>query len=52
MSAKLPDAALVKVRTLDDPSIFGGPQLMIFTIDTQSFHHIPNGLPVFERVPG
>jgi len=32
-TSKLPDAALVKVGTLDDPSIFGGRQMVIFTID-------------------
>ena len=48
----LPDAALIKVGTLDDPSVFGGPQMVIFTIDKQSFHHIPEGVPTFERYPG
>lgn len=48
----LPGVVLVKVGTLDDPSIFGGPQMVIFTIDKQSFHHIPAGVPAFERAPG
>jgi hypothetical protein len=48
----LPDAVLIKVGTLDDPSVFGGPQMVIFTIDKQSFHHVPEGVPTFERVPG
>lgn len=48
----LPGAVLIKVGTLDDPSIFGGPQMVIFTIDQQSFHHIPGGVPTFERTPG
>ena len=48
----LPGAVLLKVGTLDDPSIFGGPQMVIFTIDKQSFHHIPEGVPAFERMPG
>ena len=42
---------IVKVGTLDDPSAFGGPQLAIFTIDKQPFHHIPDGMPTFERLP-
>jgi hypothetical protein len=48
----LPGAVLIKVGTLDDPSAFTGPQMVIFTIDKQSFHHIPEGVPTFERVPG
>jgi hypothetical protein len=48
----LSGVVLIKVGTLDDPSVFGGPQMVIFTIDKQSFHHIPDGVPNFERVPG
>ena len=49
---RVPGAVLLKVGTFDDPSVFGGPQMVIFTIDKQSFHHIPDGLPTFERTPG
>jgi hypothetical protein len=49
---RVPGAVLLKVGTFDDPSVFGGPQMVIFTIDKQSFHHIPDGLPAFERTPG
>lgn len=45
-------AVLLKVGTFDDPSVFGGPQMVIFTIDKQPFHHIPEGVPAFERTPG
>ncbi|MCH8131532.1 MAG: GFA family protein [Myxococcales bacterium] len=44
--------ALLKVGTLDDPSVFEGPQLAIFTCDKQSFHQIPEGIASFERMPG
>ena len=44
-------AVVVKVGTLDDPSLFGTPKLAIYTIDKQAFHHIPDGLPTFERLP-
>lgn len=46
-----PDSMILKVGTLDDPSQFK-PQIAIFTIDQQHFHHIPDGLPAFERRPG
>ena len=42
---------VVKVGTLDDPKLFGSPQMAIYTIDKQSFHQIPDGLPAFERLP-
>ena len=42
---------VVKVGTLDDPKLYGGPQMAIFTIDKQAFHQIPDGLPTFERMP-
>ena len=51
-SSNLPGALILKVGTLDDPSIFGGPQMVIYTIDKQAFHHIPEGVPTFERTPG
>ncbi len=41
---------VVKVGTLDDPGGFD-PQMAIFTIDRQHFHHIPEGMPTFERAP-
>jgi hypothetical protein len=51
-SPAVPGGVLLKVGTLDDPSVYGQPQMVIFTIDKQSFHHLPAGVPTFERVPG
>jgi hypothetical protein len=51
-SPGVPGGVLLKVGTLDDPSVYGGPQMVIFTCDKQSFHHVPPGVPAFERVPG
>ncbi len=45
-------AVILKVGTFDDPTLFGGPEMAIFTIDKQPFHSIPDGLPAFERFPG
>jgi hypothetical protein len=44
-------AVILKVGTLDDPGLYGSPQMAIFTIDKQAFHHIPEGMPAFERLP-
>ena len=51
-SPGMPGAVLLKVGTLDDPSIFEAPQMAIYTVDKQSFHHIPDGVPTFDTVPG
>lgn len=48
----LPGAVLIKIGSFDDPSVFGGPQMAIYLIDKQSFHHVPEGVPTFERFPG
>ena len=44
-------AVILKIGTLDNPDLFGNPQMAIFTIDKQPFHQIPEGLPAFERLP-
>ncbi|MDR3418407.1 MAG: GFA family protein [Nevskia sp.] len=44
-------AVIVKVGTLDEPALYGGPQMVIYTVDKQPFHLIPDGLPTFERLP-
>jgi len=47
-----PGAVVLKVGTFDDPALFGGPQVAIWTRDGQDFHHIPDGIPSFDRFPG
>lgn len=42
---------MLKVGSFDDPSVFE-PGMAVFTCDKQSFHHIPEGLPAFDKVPG
>jgi hypothetical protein len=53
LATRLPNmpAMVVKVGTLDDPELFEGPQMAIYTVDKQPFHQIPAGLPAFERLP-
>lgn len=45
-------AVIVKVGTLDDPKLYGGPDAAIYTIDKQDFHRIPEGIRCFDRLPG
>ncbi|MFT3808636.1 MAG: GFA family protein [Micropepsaceae bacterium] len=53
LAAKSPGfpAAIIKVGTLDNPSA-ASPDIAIYTVDKQPFHHIPEGMPAFERLPG
>jgi hypothetical protein len=51
-TSSVPGAVLLKVGTLDDPDIFDVPQMVIYTIDKRRFHHLPEGVPAFERAPG
>ena len=44
-------AVILKAGTLDDPGLYGRPQMAIYAVDRQPFHHIPDGLPTFERLP-
>lgn len=48
----LPGMVLIKVGTLDDPSLYGKPDMAIFTVDQQAWHHVPSGVPSFARMPG
>jgi hypothetical protein len=42
---------VLKIGTLDDPSVYGGAQLAIFTAEGQPFHHIADGVSAFEGLP-
>ena len=41
-----PNIVIIKVGTLDDPSIFK-PQAAQFIADAQDFHHIPENISTF-----
>ena len=51
-SPGMPGFVILKVGTFDDPSLYEGPQMAIFTGDKQAFHHIPDGIAVIEGAPG
>ena len=52
IAARTQGMMVLKVGTLDNPADFEGPQMVIYTVDKQPFHHIPDGIPSFERTPG
>lgn len=49
-SPSRPNSMIVKVGTFDDPSVFKS-RAAIFTCDEQEFHHIPDGVPKFDKRP-
>ena len=51
-SPKAPGGVIVKVGTLDDPSLFGGPRMVCWTEEKQAFHMVPAGVPAFATIPG
>jgi len=54
LTTRAPDVPLVfvKIGTLDDPSVFRGPDVVLYTIDQQPWHLSPPGVPTFARTPG
>lgn len=46
-----PTAILIKVGSLDDPSVFEGPQLITWTSEKQKFHLLPDGVPAHAEFP-
>jgi hypothetical protein len=51
-SPALPIAVILKIGSLDDPSAYGGPQMILQTADAHPFHLLPDGVPAFPRFPG
>ncbi|HXR95057.1 MAG TPA: GFA family protein [Rhizomicrobium sp.] len=51
-SHRAPSVVLIKVGTLDDPSVFGGPDGVFWTSEKQAFHHLPADVPAHARLPG
>jgi hypothetical protein len=47
-----PGLLVLKVGTMDDPKLYGGPKVAIYTCDLQPFHQIPEGIARFEKLPG
>jgi hypothetical protein len=50
-SDRAPSAVLVKVGTLDDPSVFEGPRLVTWTSEMQKFHFLPPDVPAYAEIP-
>jgi hypothetical protein len=48
----MPGLVMIKIGTLDDPTLFGAPQMAIFTCDKQPYHRVPSDIPTFDKLPG
>jgi len=44
-------AVIIKVGSLDEPKLYGTPNVAIYTCDKQAFHRIPEGIPTFDKLP-
>jgi hypothetical protein len=42
---------VLKIGTLDEPEVYGGPKIAIFCEEKASFHVIPDGVPAFDALP-
>lgn len=51
-SPRAPTGLIVKVGALDDPGVFEGPDMVVWTEAKHPFHLIPDGVRAFERLPG
>jgi hypothetical protein len=51
-SPKAPGGIIVKVGAMDDPTLFKGPDVVVWTEEKQDFHFVPEGAASFERLPG
>jgi hypothetical protein len=47
-----PAAVILKIGTLDDPSVYGGPQVAIWMNDKQPYHLVAEGVTTFPGFPG
>lgn len=50
-SPRAPGGVIVKVGTLDEPGLFKGPQLTVWTSEMQAFHQLPPDVPAFPEFP-
>ena len=50
---RLPDGErlVIKVGTLDDMSVYTGPQMAIYCCDKRPFHVIAEGVPTVDKLP-
>tara|TARA_B110000503_G_scaffold32101_2_gene52078 strand:+ start:14152 stop:14559 length:408 start_codon:yes stop_codon:yes gene_type:complete len=48
----MPDMVILKVGTMDDPTLYGKPDMAFYCIEKQEYHYLPDDMPTFDRFPG
>jgi hypothetical protein len=51
-SPKAPGGLIVKAGALDEPGLFGGPDMIFWTEEKHEYHVLPEGVRTFPRMPG
>lgn len=49
---QIPEGVVVKIGTLDDPSVFEGPKMVFWAQEKQEFHLLPEGVEIYATLPG
>ncbi|MCP5144590.1 MAG: GFA family protein [Gammaproteobacteria bacterium] len=49
---QIPEGVVVKIGTLDDPSVFEGPVRVFWTQDKQPYHLLPADAEIYATLPG
>lgn len=55
IAARSPKAAggiVVKVGTLDEPSVFGKPTMVFWVSEKENYHIVPEDVPAYSTLPG
>ena len=47
----MPTLYMLRAGTLDEPDLFGTPELALFLCDKRVFHVVPEGIPTFDKEP-
>ena len=50
-ASSMPGVVMLKVGTLDDPDLYGMPEIALFLCDKRIFHVLPEGVRTFAREP-
>ncbi|HEY2481021.1 MAG TPA: GFA family protein [Caulobacteraceae bacterium] len=46
------DMLVLKIGTLDDTSVYGGPQMAVWLDDKPPYHLVPEGVATYPKFPG
>lgn len=47
----MPSLYMLRAGTLDDPDLYGMPEIALFLCDKRKFHVVPEGVRTFDKEP-